>query len=102
MTLCFIFFLRIMFFLQIILDSDQGILVSINFFQLTVKSLSVFDMGLKVREIFLDISKSFGKVWHDGKAWHDGLIFKLCENGVFGEKIDLLEGFLNNRKQRVA
>ena len=59
-------------------------------------------MGLKVREIFLDISKSFSKVWHDGKAWHDGLIFKLCENGVFGEMIDLLEDFLSNRKQRVA
>ena len=32
--------------------------------------------SLKVRAIFLDISKAFEKVWHDG------LIFKLKHNGV--------------------
>ena len=38
MTLCLIFFLRIIYFLQINLDSDQEILASINFFQLIMKS----------------------------------------------------------------
>ena len=28
--------------------------------------LNAFDKGLEVREIFLDISKPFDKVWHDG------------------------------------
>ena len=35
-----------------------------------------FDDGYEVRGVFLDISKAFDKVWHDG------LIFKLQENGI--------------------
>ena len=34
--------------------------------------------SLEVRAVFLDISKAFDKVWHDG------LIFKLEQNGVSG------------------
>ena len=34
--------------------------------------------SLEVRAVFLDISKAFDKVWHDG------LIFKLKQNGVCG------------------
>ena len=34
--------------------------------------------SLEVRSVFLDISKAFGKVWHEG------LIFKLKQNGVGG------------------
>ena len=41
--------------------------------------LSAFD--LKVRGIFLDISKAFDKVWHDG------LVFKLRQNGISGKMI---------------
>ena len=37
-----------------------------------------FDDGYEVRGVFLDISKAFHQVWHDG------LIFKLQENGVSG------------------
>ena len=33
--------------------------------------------SLEVRAVFLDISKAFDKVWHDG------LIFKLKQNGVW-------------------
>ena len=36
-----------------------------------------FDEGFDVRSVFLDISKTFDKVWHDG------LIFKLKQNGIF-------------------
>ena len=32
-----------------------------------------FDEGLEVRSVFLDISKAFDKVWHDG------IIFKLTQ-----------------------
>ena len=35
-----------------------------------------FDDGYEVRGVFLDISKAFDKVWHNG------LIFKLQENGI--------------------
>ena len=34
--------------------------------------------SLEVRAVFLDISKAFDKVWHDG------LIFKLEQNGISG------------------
>ena len=35
-----------------------------------------FDDNLEVRALFLDISKAFDKVWHNG------LIFKLKQNGI--------------------
>ena len=52
--------------------------------------------GLEVRGVFLDISKAFDKVWHDG------LIYKLQQNGISGELLNILVDFLNNRKQRVV
>ena len=55
-----------------------------------------FDDGLEVRGVFLDISKAFDKVWHEG------LIFKLKQNGMSGNLINLLTDFLSNRKQRVV
>ena len=55
-----------------------------------------FDKGLEVRGIFLDILKAFDKVWHDG------LIFKLRQNGISGDIINILQDFLRNRKQRVV
>ena len=52
---------------------------------------SFFDEGLEVRSIFLDIDK----------VWHDGIIFKLTQNGLSGNLLNLLRYFLNQRKQRV-
>ena len=49
-----------------------------------------------VRSVFLDISKTFDKVWHDG------LIFKLKVYGIEGEILSLLEKYLQNREQRVV
>ena len=51
---------------------------------------------LEVRAVFLDMSKAFDKVWHEG------LIFKLKQNGVSGELLSFFSSYLSNRKQRVA
>ena len=52
--------------------------------------------SLEVCAVFLDISKAFDKVWHDG------LIFKLKQNGISGNLLKLFENYLNNRKQCVV
>ena len=53
-------------------------------------------ISLEVRAIFLDISKAFDKVWHDG------LIFKMRQNGISGKLLKLFQNYLNNREQRVV
>ena len=47
------------------------------------------------RGLFLDMSKAFDKVWHQG------LIFKLKSVGVSDSLLSLIERFLSNRFQRV-
>ena len=54
-----------------------------------------FDVGYNVPSVFLDISKSFGKVWHQS------LHYKLKQNGISGKLLDILKDFLDNRTQRV-
>ena len=49
-----------------------------------------------VREVFLDLSNAFDKVWHDG------IIFKLKAYDVEGELLSLLKIYLENREQRVV
>ena len=34
--------------------------------------------------------------------WHDGIIFKLTQNDISGNLLNLLRDFLNERKQRVV
>ena len=51
-----------------------------------------FDDGLEVNSVFLDKSKAFDK------RWHDEVIFKLEQNGIFGDLLNILRDF---RKQRV-
>ena len=48
-----------------------------------------------VRGIFLDISKAFDRVWHEG------LIYKMKCIGITGMPLKLLQSFLQNRHQRV-
>ena len=55
-----------------------------------------FDRGFEVRSIYLDMSKAFDKVWHEG------LVFKLRQNGIEGKLLNLFENYLSNRKQRVV
>ena len=52
--------------------------------------------SLEVRSVFLDVAKAFDKVWHEG------LIFKLQQNGIEGQLVNLLANYLSNRKQRVV
>ena len=51
---------------------------------------------LDVRSVYLDISKAFDRVWHDG------LIHKLKRCGVSGQLLLLIESFLSGRKQRTV
>ena len=55
-----------------------------------------FDDGWEVRGVFLDISKAFDKVWHQG------VLFKLKQNGISGNLLKLMEDFPANRYQRVV
>ena len=54
------------------------------------------DDGLETRAVFLDISKAFDKVWHEG------LLFKLKQNGISGNLLNVITDFLYQRKQRVV
>ena len=63
---------------------------------ITYKIYQSFDEGLDVRSVFLDISKAFDEVWHDG------IVFKLKWNGIFVNSLNLLSNFLRNRKKRVV
>ena len=51
---------------------------------------------LEMRANFLDISKAFDKVWHEG------LLFKLERIGISGNLLSLLKSFLSNRFQQVV
>ena len=55
-----------------------------------------FDDGYEVRGVFLDMSKTFDKVWQDG------LIFKQQEKGISRNLLKFLKHFLTNRKQRIV
>ena len=51
---------------------------------------------LEIRSAFLDISKAFDKVWHEG------LLYKLKSIGIPGGLYQLLENYLSGRLQRVV
>ena len=55
-----------------------------------------FEKYDETRALFLDISKAFDKVWHEG------LLYKLKCNGISGNLFNLLENYLNHRYQRVV
>ena len=58
----------------------------------------VFDCSppLDVRSVYLDISKAFDRVWHDG------LIHKLKRCDDSGQLLSLIKSFLKDRKQRTV
>ena len=65
---------------------------------ITHEIFEAFDCNpsLEVRSVFLDISKAFDKVWHEG------LLYKLKSMGISGELYNLLENYLLGRFQRVV
>ena len=64
---------------------------------ITYEIFEAFDCNpsLEIRSVFLDISKAFDKVWHEG------LLYKLKSMGISGELCNLLESYLSGRFQRV-
>ena len=52
--------------------------------------------SLDVRGVFLDLSKAFDRVWHDG------LMYKLKTLGICGNYYGLIHSFLSDRHQRVV
>ena len=64
---------------------------------ITHEIFKAFDCNpsLEVRSVFLDISKAFDKVWHEG------LLYKLKSMVISGELYNLLENYLSDRFQRV-
>ena len=62
----------------------------------THETYKSFNEGFYVREVFLDISKAFNKVWNES------LLFKLNQNGIFGNLFKFLQYFISCWKQRVV
>ncbi|MAG86068.1 MAG: hypothetical protein CMB97_01485 [Flavobacteriaceae bacterium] len=65
---------------------------------ITHKTFCAFDSvpSLETRAVFLDLSKAFDRVWHDG------LLYKLECSGILGNLLMLIKSFLCNSKQRVV
>ena len=65
---------------------------------ITHKIYSAFEdyPSRETKAVFLDISKAFDKVWHEG------LIFKLKSYGISGGLLNLIISYLSNRKQRIV
>ena len=59
---------------------------------ITHEIYSSFDECLEVRNVLRDISKAFDKVWHDD------IVFKLTQNDILENLLNLLHDFLNERK----
>ena len=62
-------------------------------FSITSTIYDSFEKYDETRAVFLDISKAFDKVWHEG------IIFKLKCNGISGNLLNLFENYLLNRNR---
>ena len=65
---------------------------------ITQKIYTTFEdfLSRETRAVFLDISKAFDKVWHEG------LVFKLKTYGISGPLLALIVSYLSNRQQCVV
>ena len=63
---------------------------------ITDEIYSSFDDRFEVRSVFLDLSKAFDKVWHEG------IIFKLQQNRILDDLLNIFSDFVRNRKQSVT
>ena len=53
-----------------------------------------FDDGIEVRSVFLEISKAFDKVWHEG------IIFKLEQSSISNDLLNILRDFLETKSSK--
>ena len=63
---------------------------------ITHEIYKTFDENKELRAVFLDISRAFDHVWHDG------LLFKLRKIGIEGEALNIINNFLSDCNQRVV
>ena len=63
---------------------------------ITTEIYNAFESLDETCAVFLDISKAFDKVWHEG------LTFKLKQNGINGPLLDVIKDFISNRQQHVV
>ena len=63
---------------------------------ITHEIYNAFEHHHETKAVFLDISKPFDKVWHDG------LLAKLRSSGISGSLLNLLLGFLSEHYQRTV
>ena len=73
--------------------SDSTINQLLYIYNVFAKAL---DEDKEIRVAFLDISKTFDKVWHKG------LIFKLRSIGVSDNLLEWFKDYIANRQQRVC
>ena len=99
---CFFYAMILLFYLNLTTKNQSGFRpgdsTTNQLLYLTNEIHEAFEnpQSLEVRAVFLDISKAFDKVWHDG------LLFKIKQNGVSGSLLKFFRNYLNNRKQRVV
>lgn len=62
----------------------------------TDKILQAMEEGKEARAVFLDMSRAFDRVWHDG------LLFKLQCFGINGYMLKWFSSYLSDRSQRVV
>ena len=72
-------------------DSTVNLLVNI-----THQIYKSIDEGKDICVVFLDVSKAFDKVWHEG------LLFKLKQIGVCGSILNWFTSYLSDRSQKVV
>ena len=60
------------------------------------KIYNAFDDGDEVQAVFLDFSKAFDSVWHEG------LVYKLGTMGIRGKLLSWFTSYLSDRKQKVV
>ena len=65
---------------------------SINYYLLLMRYIVLSIKVVEVRSVFLDISEAFDKVWHNG------IIFKLTQNDILENLLNLFCKFLNEKK----
>jgi hypothetical protein len=74
-------------------ENDSSILRLLSLTDTIFQSLDNQD---EVLLVFLDISKAFDRVWHEG------ILYKLKQAGIHGILLQWFESYLSNRKQRVV